>query len=417
MTMAENERGAYTRRLKEMLRYPSIQKMRDYFEAKAGSLEYFSEENFMYFVKSVMSLTDFMGYTDPDEALKNLNEDVLNDYVKSLRERGNATSTQRLRIVRVKRWTRSNDVDLKWDKVVLPTVRPVVNDRAPTKKELRLIMSYAPTWIIPTMLVLASSGMRIGSLIKLRLKHLNLDAFSDIAILEVPPKAAKGGIGYFTCITFEAREALEKHFSQRVENGEILGPESPLIKAPMAKGNTTYDSVAIAWNRCLKRAGLNEKSGGTHILHLHTLRKFFRSQVEGAITKSIREALMGHTSGEYLDRNYLRIPEQEMAEWYRKAVPSLTVYEDVQSEEFQRKQLLRHAALVLPPDKMEMLKSIMEDEDDIDTAIEEWRKLTKQPNNETYKIVSGEEELLNLLSEGYKLEKELNGDKYLVRHG
>jgi integrase len=364
-----------------------------------------------------MQLTSYMGQPDPDSALQNLNEDVLNGYIKWLRNRGNSTGTQRLRITHVKRWSRSNGLKIEWDNVVLPKGRPVVSDRAPTKTELRLIMSYSPIWIIPTILILVSSGMRIGGLIRLRLKHLNLDSFPDIAILEVPPEAAKGGIGYFTCITPEAREAVKKHFSQREKNGEKLGPESPLIKAPMADGNTTYDSVAQAWRRCLRRAGLDEKSRGTYVLHLHTLRKFFRSQVEGILTKSIREALMGHVSGEYLDRNYLRIPEQKMAEWYRKAVPALTVYEDVQSEEYQRKQLLRQAALLLPAHKLEMLKNIMENESNLDEVVREYQKMTLQPNNGTYEIVTGEEEMLRLLSEGYELEKELNGDKYLLKKG
>jgi len=307
-------------------------------------------------------------------------------------------------------------VKLEWDEVVLPRMRPVVNDRAPTKTELRLIMSYAPIWIIPTTLVLASSGMRIGSLVDLTLKHLNWDSFSDLAILEVPPESAKGGTGYYTCITFEAQQALKKHLASREQKGEILGPESPLIKSPMAKGKTTYAAVESAWNRCLKSAGLDEKSGGTHVLHLHALRKFFRSQVEGIMTKSIREAMMGHVSGEYLDRNYLRIPEQDMADWYRKAVPALTVYEDVQSEEYQRKQIIVQGSLFLSPEKLEMLKTIMENEKDLDKVVKEFQRMTRQQNNETYEVVAGEEAMLKRLSEGCKLEKELNGDKYLIRH-
>ena len=192
----------------------------------------------------------------------------------------------------------------------------------------------------------------------------------------------------------------------------IRGDSGPLA----LPANEWYNSVAQAWNQCLKRAGLDEKSGDVYVLHLHTLRKFFRSQVEGTLTKSIREAMMGHINSEYLDRNYLRIPEQEMANWYRKAVPALTVYENVQSEDYQRKQLLRQAALLLPPDKLEMLRNIMASERSLDEVVNEFRRLTLQPNNGTYEIVQGEDELLRLLSEGHELVKELNEDKYLVKH-
>ncbi|MBA7697391.1 hypothetical protein ES703_106056 [subsurface metagenome] len=122
---------------------------------------------------------------------------------------------------------------------------------------------------------------------------------------------------------------------------------------------------------------------------------------------------MGHVSGEYLDRNYLRIPPQEMAEWYRKAEPALTVLEDVQSEEYEMKQFLRHASLVLPPNKMERLMNIMTGTQNIDEVIQEYHRLTRE-SNETYEVVIGEETMLRYLSEGYRLERELNGDKYLL---
>ena len=104
-----------------------------------------------------------------------------------------------------------------------------------------------------------------------------------------------------------------------------------------------------------------------------------------------------------------------MAEWYRKAVPALTVYEDVQSEDYQRKMLLRQAALLLPPHKLEMLKTIMANERNLDEVVREFQRMTLQPNNGTYEVVAGEEAMLRRLSEGYELEKELNGDRYLVR--
>lgn len=413
--MDKKEKGYYARNLQKMMESPSIQKMRDYFEAKAGDLEYFSEKNFINFVKSIMQLVIYMGQPDPDSALQNLDEDVLNGYVKWLREKGNASGTQRTKISQIRRWVKSNCVKLEWDNVIVPKARAVVDDRAPTKTELRRIMSYATTWMIPTILILASSGLRVGSLILLRIKHLNLDSFPDIGVLEIFPKAAKGGIGYYSCITFEARDALEKHLKQRTQNGEILGPESPLIKSPMNKGNTTYTAVSTAWRRCLQRAGLDEKSRGFNILHLHTLRKFFRSQVEGVLTKSIREAMMGHVSGEYLDRNYLRIPEQKMVEWYRKAVPVLTILEDMQGEDYERKQLLRQAALLLPAHKVEMLRSIMENESNLDKAVEKFQRIISKSNNGNHEIIQGEDELLRLLDEGYELVEKLSDDKYLIK--
>ena len=405
-------------RIRSMVEYPSIAAMKEYFLAKAGSLEFFNERSFRDYCATVMEFTDFMDQPDPDSALEYLKEDleraekVLQGYIKFHRDKGSATSTQRLRITQVRRWAKVNGLGVNWDRIVVPRVRPVVSDRAPTKAELRLIIAYLPRWMLPVIEILASSGMRVGSLVELKMKHLNLNSFPDVAILEVPPTATKGGIGYFTAITSEAREALEKSLERRLEKGEELGPESSLLKSPFNEG-ITYPAIRGAWVRALHGAGLTEKSRGTYVLHLHTLRKFFRSQVEGILTKSIREALMGHLTAEYLDRNYLRIPEERLAMEYRKTLPALTIFEDVLSEEFQKKQFLLTARTMFP-DKAEMIEKILARHRTVERASPEIQKLFS-PNDREAKTASSEEEMVELVSQGWDLVKELNGGRYLLK--
>lgn len=406
-------------RIEGMLEYPSIQAMREYFLAKAGSLDFFKERSFLDYVTTVMQFTDYMGQPDPESALEYLREDTeraektIQGYVRWQREKGNATSTQRLRATQVKRWAKVNGLGVNWDKIVIPRMRPVVSDRAPSKTELRLLMSYAPTWMIPTTEILASSGMRIGSLIKLRLKHLNLDVVPDIAIIEVPPEATKGGIGYFTALTPEARAALEKSLERRRDKGEDLGPESSLLRSPFNEG-ITYSAVRHAWMRMLKGAGLTEKSHGTYLLHLHTLRKFFRSQVEGVLTKSIREALMGHLTAEYLDRNYLRIPTDRLVDEYRKTVSGLTILKDVKSKEHQMEQLMLHAEIVLSKEQYRRFVKIAAKSRGLKEAVEEFRRIRDSCEA---KMVSSEEEMLELVRQGWDVKMQLNGGGFLLVRG
>jgi len=401
-----------------MTEYPSIQTLRNYFLDKAGSIEFFSERSFGDYVATVMEFMDYMGQQDPDGTLEYLQADIpraekaIQGYVRWHREKGNATSTQRLRATQLKRWTRVNCLSMNWDTVIIPRVRLLVSDRAPSKTELRLLMSYAPTWMIPTTLILATSGMRVGSLIELMLKHLNLDSFPDIAIIDVPPWATKGGIGYFTAITPEAREHLEKSLQRRRENGEKLGPESPLVKSPFNEG-ITYPAVRHAWVRMLKGTDLTEKSHGTYVLHINTLRKFFRSQVEGILTKSIREALMGHLTAEYLDRNYLRIPEDTLAMEYRKTLPTLTIFEDVLSEDYQKKAFLETVRIMFP-DKADLIAEILARHRTVKEASPEIQELIT-PNDREAKIVSNEEDMLKLVSQGWDLQRELNGGDFLLK--
>ncbi len=100
---------------------------------------------------------------------------------------------------------------------------------------------------------------------------------------------------------------------------------------------------------------------------------------------------------------------------------NLTVLKDVQSDEYQKKQLLRQAMLLLPEDKLERLKEILARTKDVDEGIRQFRKFREDENgtmtdgNGKYVVVQGETELLRRLENGWRLAQPLNGDKYLLR--
>jgi integrase len=74
-------------------------------------------------------------------------------------------------------------------------------------------------------LIMVSSGIRIGGLLMLKVKHLDLEKYSDIAVLTVPPEASKARIGYYTFISPEAREALTEYLNRRARTGEERGKQ------------------------------------------------------------------------------------------------------------------------------------------------------------------------------------------------
>jgi len=88
-----------------------------------------------------------------------------------------------------------------------------------------------------------------------KLKHIDLESYDDLAIIEVPPEANKTtGVGYFTAINLEAKIAVEQYLDYRRDPkkrrigdntitvpGEVLTPESPLIVAPNAGGHMPFE--------------------------------------------------------------------------------------------------------------------------------------------------------------------------------
>ena len=75
-----------------------------------------------------------------------------------------------------------------------------------------------------------------------------------------------------------------------------------------------------------EKASLDTRDNTTQrrVLHLHSLRKFFRSNI--GLDVSVTHALMGHV--EYLDESYLRLEqEREIARTYKEAMPNVSVYQ------------------------------------------------------------------------------------------
>ena len=73
------------------------------------------------------------------------------------------------------------------------------------------------------------------------------------------------------------------------------------------------------------RAGLVEKHRRFMALHIHTLRKYFRTWLEVAgVSQGFRERLLGHKGG-YLDESYFRPMLDQIKAEYVKAIPFLTI--------------------------------------------------------------------------------------------
>jgi len=133
-------------------------------------------------------------------------------------------------------------------------------------------------------LILASSGLRIGTLLSLKVGNVNFE-YPDVASIKVERQRGRKFVGkrsrgqgrvFYTFITSEAKEELKKYLEERKRAGEKLTSESPLIGDVYYNGKfLTIEDFERVWYRLLKRAGLDEKSNKWYLLHLHTLRKYF----------------------------------------------------------------------------------------------------------------------------------------------
>ncbi|MGA2680644.1 MAG: site-specific integrase [Candidatus Bathyarchaeia archaeon] len=420
-------------------KYPSVRKIN---EAITGSRRMGSEKTVSNYINGISRFVMYLGFSDPETALTAMLEckvdagakvDSFIDYALDKMERSH--KSVRLYVYGVKKWLDLNGVKVDWAKIELPTATEITEeDRAPTKEELKKLLNHA-TRCRDRFVVLgdSSSGLRIGTFLSLKVGDIDLN-YPDVARLTVERKRGRkfsnkgraAGRFFCTFISPEAKAALQEYLAERENAGEIITPESPLVTNYTYKGSfigiAAFEKV---WARLLKKAGLNEKANYFYVLHVHTLRKYFRSNCIG-VDASYRERWMGH-QGLYLDMSYFKAEEHLHLAEYRKAVPHLSVYAVPTEEKKLRSQMLLDFARLqgYEPNQLRKLEEVLARAKDPDEAITEFRKLKddaegirtreiqkQQPKNI---IVKGDTELLKKLEDGYSLVQSLDDDKFLMK--
>lgn len=195
----------------------------------------------------------------------------------------------------------ANDIELKWGKIkrLLPKKVKLSGDQAYTTEDIK-ILDFAITLRNRALIhFLASSGVRVGAITGLSLKHLSEMPLGCKSVLIYDDSTEE----YFTFLTPEASKALDDYFNQRRKDGEHLTSDSPVFREDYQVGiqkpkfMTIQAVQGVIW-RCTKQAGLREnKKENRYSKQLdHSFRKRFNTilKINKEINPNIIEKIMGH---------------------------------------------------------------------------------------------------------------------------
>jgi hypothetical protein len=314
------------------------------------------ERHFKYFL-------DFVGKLSPKELKQKAKsdpkwcEDQVLRYILSLRQRVDkkeiAASSTSNYVKPLKLFLEMNDIALNWKKIyrLLPKGKTFADDRAPTKEEIIRLVAYPDRRIKPLVLMLASSGMRLGAFEYLNwgdIEPISLESGSSSSSSSIT--AAKVTVyrgepeQYFTYITPEAYHFLKEYIDFRASWGEKITPSSPVFRdlfkgdlrgkgEPHVPKRLKPTGISRLIQDALKTQGLRTKlEDGKRRYEFkadHGFRKFHWSNCETAgLSREVILQLQGDTSG--LGKNYSRHSPQEhfLLDKYIKAIPHLTILED-----------------------------------------------------------------------------------------
>ena len=217
-------------------------------------------------------------------------------------------------------------------------------DRAYTYEEIKKLMEFCDERLHALILLLASSGTRIGAVPDLCLSHLK--KISQYQVYQITLYYGTKN-EYFTFTTPECAKAIDTYLEFRVRTGEKLTDDSPLFR----KQYDTEDYGKIRKPKCLTtnaltklledkllKAGIVTKTHQTEstkpgqkrnpVARAHGFRKFVETNmIRAKLQPEIREMLLGHDLPSNV-KTYYRPDESEFLEEYLKAVDLLTINEE-----------------------------------------------------------------------------------------
>lgn len=246
----------------------------------------------------------------------------------------------------IKHFYSMNDIELKWKKIhsFEGEFYRVVEDRAYTHQEIKKMVDIADIRDKALLLLMASTGIRLGAIPPLQIKDLTPIDDLDLYQIEVYKKYKER---YITYCTPESKKAIDDYLDYRRRCGERIQDNTPLFRKLFDK----YDSIQTAHpipvttstiknivKELLDKSGIRpparlteegiaagKRPKRTNLPVIHGFRKFaITNMIRAKLEYNAREILVGH-SLKTLDLNYDRREQEELLAEYTKAIDFLTI--------------------------------------------------------------------------------------------
>jgi site-specific recombinase XerD len=199
--------------------------------------------------------------------------------------------------------------------VLLPQAMVLCEDRAPKPEELARMMEVADLRGRVIVSMLALGGFRIGTLVRLRYRHVkeDLEAGRTPVHIHVEADITKGKYGsYDTFLAAEAVDCLKLYLKQRRQGSPCskIPPETITDESPLLRKDRVSQVKPLSWRRLhdavrviFTKAGLTDAPRRRrHGLRPHSIRKYFRTQLAAlGVPRDYIDYMMGHKISTYHD--------------------------------------------------------------------------------------------------------------------
>ncbi|PWU78662.1 MAG: hypothetical protein DLM72_21505 [Candidatus Nitrosopolaris wilkensis] len=282
-------------------------------------------------------------YNSIDQLLVNPVKQDLIEYLMYLKDERHLSSSSRSKsLAAMRHFYEMNDVVFPWIQIAkfIGESEKEHVDRNYTNEEILKLVNAADIKYKAIILLLASSGMRVGAIPDLL--YGNITKIKNTFKIIVYQKSKEE---YYTFCTPEAHDAINEYLDYRSRCGEKIKPEFPLFREDFDPDQPdkvrrpkklALPTVIGKIRSLLIRTGISEHHRLTEINRrgkrrnevqtCHGFRKYAVSAMGKArLNLEIRKMLTGHSIG--VEGAYLRYDIEEMFEEYTKAIDLLTIDE------------------------------------------------------------------------------------------
>ena len=205
------------------------------------------------------------------------------------------------------------------------------HNRDLNKNDIRLIVSRSSVRNRALWLMLAESGMRVGTAINMKYEWIKQDFEKQRLPMRIntPSQFMKDHVGErWTFIGEDGFKALQEYLKPRLplkDDDYVFALEKPSKTQQAQHSQFTIQNVSVTFGQTVRKLKLDQtttKGKPAHI-RLHGLRKYFRNNCRA--DWSYREFWMGHSIG--TDEHYISRNPEDHYPLYAKAYEELRVLE------------------------------------------------------------------------------------------
>jgi integrase len=225
-------------------------------------------------------------------------------------------------VAAIRKFYAMNDLVLNWEKIhsFEPEPLKVSEDRPYNHSEIKQLVEHANLRNRAVVLLMSSTGIRLGALPYLRVKDLEHIEKYNVYKINVYAKTRQK---YFTFCTPEAATCINQYLDWRKRLGEHITEESLLFRSDfntqrldVAKPITTR-AISTAIGQLWVNIGMKKQHLETHgyerneVMTSHGFRKFFETEAfRAGMDHMYLRRLLGQSSG--LEDSYLKLSEEEL---------------------------------------------------------------------------------------------------------